>query len=396
VKAEGIGSLAFIPLMANGRLIGKFMTYYEVPHAFDDDEVDLAVTIARQLGFGLERMGAEEARCHAEEELARLYQSAKLLSSIVETSDDSIISTDLNAVITSWNRGAEGLFGYTAKEAIGKPVTMLIPPDRHNEEPGILERIRVGEPVDHYETVRLRKDGGLIDVSLSVSPIKDAFGKIIGASKIARDITERKHAQARQELLTKEIHHRTKNLFAVVQAVVRRSFAGKKTVQEAESSVLSRLRSLAQTHAMLIDREWQGADIAEVIRTEMSPHSGRVTIRGPSVMLSATAAQNFALALHELATNAAKYGALSNATGQVHISWSVSASSGAGSLDFRWEERGGPPVQAPERKGFGSTVLEQVMAEYFDEPPQIDFAPGGVSYTLRGSLEAVSTPKHDA
>jgi len=187
----------------------------------------------------------------------------------------------------------------------------LVPPDRHDEEPEILERIRRGERFDHYETVRQRKDGRLVDISLTVSPLKDAAGKVVGASKIARDITERKQAQARNELLTREIQHRTKNLFAVVQAVVARSFSGKQTAKEAESAVVDRLRSLAQTHVMLMDKEWQGANLAEVVRAEMSPFADRVQVEGPDLVLTAKAAQHFALALHELATNAAKYGALS-------------------------------------------------------------------------------------
>ncbi|MGH8024583.1 MAG: PAS domain-containing sensor histidine kinase, partial [Limisphaerales bacterium] len=111
---------------------------------------------------------------------------------IVDSSDDAIISKDLNGVIQTWNRGAEQIFGYTAQEAIGKPVTILIPPENIDEEPVILARIRAGERIDHYETVRKRKDGQLIDISLTISPIKDASGKVIGASKIARDITQKK------------------------------------------------------------------------------------------------------------------------------------------------------------------------------------------------------------
>src|SRR4029078_12661450 len=168
-----------------------------------------------------------------------------------------ILSLDLDGIIMTWNRGAERLFGYTAEEVIGKSITVLIPADRHSEEPVILERIRRGERVDDYETIRVRKDGNLVDVSLSVSPIKDASGKVIGASRIGRDITERKQAQKRQELLTQEIHHRTKNIFSVVQAVISRSFSDKQTVKEAEQAVLSRLQSLAQTHAALSDTEWR-------------------------------------------------------------------------------------------------------------------------------------------
>ena len=214
----------------------------------------------------------------------------------------------------------------------------------------------------------------------------DASGKVVGASKIARDISESKEAGVRQELLTREIQHRTKNLFAVVQAVVARSFAGKQTVKDAEAAVLDRLHSLAQTHAMLMDNEWQGAELAEVVRAEMSPYSNRVQIEGPIVKLSAKAAQTFALAVHELATNAAKYGALSNAAGRVRIHWSMSKSNGSEHFIFRWEEQGGPPVSPPSQRGFGSVVLQQVMADYFVEPPRIDFAVGGVRYKLSGEL----------
>jgi two-component sensor histidine kinase len=154
-------------------------------------------------------------------------------------------------------------------------------------------------------------------------------------------------------MLTRELHHRTKNVFAVVQAVISRSFAGKTTVGQAEDAVLDRLRSLAQTHVMLIERDWEGADIAEVVRSEMSPFLGRVTIEGPSVMLSAKVAQNFALAVHELATNAAKCGALSDATGRVDIHWSVFKPNGHRHLVFRWQEHGGPPVTQRKQMGFG-------------------------------------------
>ncbi len=128
-------------------------------------------------------------------DLRQAEQASRRLAAIVESSDDAIISKDLNGTITSWNQAAERLFGYTAEEAIGKPVTFLIPPERHDEEPGILESIRRGERIEHYETVRRRKDGSLLDISLTVSPIKDTKGNIAGASKIARDISRRKRVE---------------------------------------------------------------------------------------------------------------------------------------------------------------------------------------------------------
>ena len=318
----------------------------------------------------------------------RAEEIRQRFAAIIESSDDAILSKNLDGIIASWNPGAERLFGYKAEEIVGKSVTLLIPADRHNEEPEIIARVRRGDRIDHYETVRMRKDGSLVDISLSVSPVKDSQGKVIGASKIARDITERKQAQARQEVLTRELHHRTKNIFAVVQAVVLRSFSGKRSVEDAKMTVVKRLQSLANTHALLIDKQWHGADIVEVVRTEMSPYTDRVSIDGPSVILTAQAAQNFALALHELATNAAKYGALSTQDGQVRISWCVSDLS----FTFNWQEQGGPTVVPPTTKGFGRVVLEQVMAEFFDPPPQIEFSASGVSYGLSGSLGAITQP----
>lgn len=132
--------------------------------------------------------------------------------SIIEGSDDAIVSKDLNGIITSWNRGAERIFGYLSEEMIGKPVAMLIPAELQSEEPAILGRIRRGESIEHYQTVRIRKHGGRIDVSLSVSPLRDASGKIVGASKIARDITEQKRSEAQIAILAREAEHRAKNL----------------------------------------------------------------------------------------------------------------------------------------------------------------------------------------
>jgi PAS domain S-box-containing protein len=202
VLAEGIAAVAFVPLQEKGRLVGKFMAYYDAPHSFSYHEIDLAVTIARQLAFAIERMRASRA--------------ALQLAAIVESSDDAIISKDLDGIIRTWNAGAERVFGYMAEEVIGKPVTVLMPPDRVNEEPGILARLRRGERIDHYETVRRRKDGSLIDISLTVSPIRDGSGKVIGASKIARDISQRKAAEAQ----LRESEQRLQDLLAAIPAAI--------------------------------------------------------------------------------------------------------------------------------------------------------------------------------
>jgi PAS domain S-box-containing protein len=131
-------------------------------------------------------------------------ETTSLLAAIVDSSDDAIVSKTLEGIITSWNRGAEKVFGYSAAEAIGQPITLIIPPERHGEEANVLAHIRRGEKIDHFETVRQTKDGRKINISLTVSPVRDAQGKIIGASKVARDITERKRAEVECERLMQQ------------------------------------------------------------------------------------------------------------------------------------------------------------------------------------------------
>ena len=240
IAREGIGAVAFIPIQQSGRLIGKFMAYYDAPHRFSDPEVRVALTLARQLGFSMERLKEDEARRAAE-------RSAMHLVAIVESSDDAIISKNLDGVIQTWNAGAQHLFGYTADEAIGKPVTMLIPADRQDEEPGILARLRRGERIHHYETVRQRKDGSLVDISLTVSPVYDRAGRIIGASKIARNITERKETQ--RKLLESE--QRLQDLLAAIPAAIYTTDAEGKITYFNEAAV-----ELAGRRPTLGSDEW--------------------------------------------------------------------------------------------------------------------------------------------
>jgi PAS domain S-box-containing protein len=202
VRAERIAALASIPIISNDQVTGKFIAYYDTPHRFTDEEIETAGTLARQLCFGMERLRAEEAR--------------QRLATIVETSDDAIISKNLEGVILTWNAGAERIFGYTADEVIGKPVTVLMPANRVDEEPGILARLRRGERIDHYQTVRQRKDGTLIDISLTVSPVRNNAGSVIGASKIARDISDQKRA----ETALRDSEHRLQDLLSAIPAAI--------------------------------------------------------------------------------------------------------------------------------------------------------------------------------
>jgi PAS domain S-box-containing protein len=285
------------------------------------------------------------------------------LASIVEFSDDVIVSKNLDGIITSWNKGAERVFGYSAAEAIGEPITLVIPEDRHNEEREILTRIRRGERIDHFETVRRHKHGNLIAVSLTVSPVKDASGRIVGASKIARDITEQKRNQELIATLAREAEHRSKNLLASVLATVNLSQSD--SIEGLKQAIVGRVRALANVCSLFVATRWIGAELSAIATQELAPYSvemdrKRVVIDGPQILLEPNTAQAIAVMLHELATNAAKYGALSQANGQVNLEWSHAAD---GQLHLRWTETGGPAVHEPTRKGVGSRIIEGMTAQ---------------------------------
>ena len=326
-------------------------------------------------------------------------QDSQRLAAIIASSDDAIVSKDLNGLIVSWNEGAERLFGYKAGEVIGKPVTILIPHNRYDEETFILERIRRGERIDHYETIRRRKDGSLVDISLSVSPIKNAKGRIVGASKIARDITERKRAQEQQTLLIREMSHRVKNLFTVTGSMVALSARSAKSPAELANAVQARLAALARAHELtrpgLIDSEERGGKdttLHALVQTIFAPYldtppSGgheRMTISGPDVPIGGNALTSFALILHELTTNAAKYGALSSPTGCVHIDCSTNG----GELVLTWQESGGPRLDGqPKHEGFGGFFTRQIVTSQFGGQASHEWNPEGLTVHLSLALK---------
>jgi PAS domain S-box-containing protein len=299
------------------------------------------------------------------------------IASIVETSEDAIIGLAMNSIITSWNKGAERIFGYVAEEAIGKPVAILSSPDRQDERPGILERIRRGERVAPYEAVRQTKHGSRIDVSLAVSPIKNTVGKIIGASKIARDITDRKRSEQQIALLAREAEHRTKNVLATVQATVQLSQSD--TPDGLKRAIEGRIQALANVHRLFVESRWTGAEIHSLVSQELAAYSrdkeARVQVAGPKCLLGPSTAQAIAVTLHELATNAAKYGGLSAPEGNVRVEWLVGAD---GRLVLRWTETGGPPVKPPARQGFGTNVIRTLVRQSHGEIA-FDWRPEGLA-----------------
>ena len=560
IKAEGISALAFVPLFAKGGLIGKFMTYWDAPHTFTDAEIDLAVTIARQLGFSLERMRAGEALLEAQGQLMlelaateqlhkissqliqeneaealhekvvdaamaimrsdfasmqlfhpergelrllayrgfnpaaasfwewvrpassstcgvamatrrraivadielsdflrgsedldtyrdtgiRAVQSTPLisrtgrmlgmisthwshvhhlsdhdlrlldvlarqaadlierteaeqvaqrLSAIVDSSYDAIVSKDLNGIIASWNSGAERLFGYRAEEVIGKPILILMPADHTNEEPNILDRIRRGERVEPYETVRRRKDGSPVEILLTVSPIRNAYGRVIGASKIAHDISERKRSEALLRTVMHELSHRSKNLLSVIQAMAQQTARLSPSVDAFLDRFIGRVQGLAASQDLLVNQNWTGVSLDELVHQQLQAFggrdAGRIEVDGPPLYVAPDAAQTLGLALHELATNASKYGALSVSGGSVAVQWQIEPGSGVPRFRMSWRERGGPSVERPERSGFGRMLIERLTADKLDATILLTFDREGVVWTLDAAARDV-------
>jgi len=391
-----------IPFYVGGKAVG---TIWVIAHddscRFDAEDLRVMTNLGTFAGAAYQTRLSLKATTTANQELQQSAAALQRLASIVESSDDAIVSKTLDGVIASWNNGAERLFGYTTEEVIGKSISILIPPDRHDEEPIILERIGRGERIDHYETVRRRKDGSLIDISLAVSPVKNAEGRVIGASKIARDITERRRAQEQQNLLLREMSHRVKNLFAVTSGLVALSARYAGTPQEMAAAIQERLDALTRAHELtrpgLIDTCEKAAHkttLHALMRAIFAPYvnthsKGRenIDLTGPDLPIGESAITSVALVLHELATNAAKYGALSCPDGVIHIDCSLENDE----LLITWKERGGLSLnEPPDGEGFGSMLTRRIVTHQFGGRLSSDWEPDGLVVRISAPVNRLS------
>ncbi|WP_027029939.1 PAS domain S-box protein [Mesorhizobium loti] len=332
------------------------------------------------------------------------------LAAIVDSSFDAIISKDLNSIVMSWNLAAERMFGYSAEEAVGQSILMLIPDHLKSEETEIIGRVRNGERVASYETIRQRKDGTLISVSLTVSPIKNAHGEIVGASKIARDISAAKESERRIRLLMREVNHRVKNQFAVILSMVRETSKRSSDPREFEELIRARIMALSRSHDLLVTSEWAGASLFDLIQEHLKPfgHEEQTLLSGPVLTLQSNAVQNLGMAFHELGTNSSKYGALGSEDGRVEITWTIgsgdpgSDASGSGASAGRefhllWKETSTPrPDDGHDettRKGFGTVVLQRVAPQSLGGTAALERSPGQLSWRLSAPLASIIVPQ---
>jgi PAS domain S-box-containing protein len=445
---------------------------------------------------------------------AARHDSERRLAAIVTSSLAAIVSMTLDGTVMSWNAAAERLFGYTAKEMLRQSMRRLIPAERRGEDADMLVRVAAGETIEHFETIRFHKDGSTVEVSVTISPIHDRDGKVVGASKIARDITarkqveevlrdrlseieaiyhntpiglalldrdlrfvrinaalakmngvpasdhigrrvwdivptlreaaepkmrhvletgdlvrtelsgetpklpgiirhwdetyyplkrpdgsilaiglmveeitERKRAEEHQIMLLREVNHRTKNMLSIVQSIARQTAAPNST--EFVERFSARIQALSANQDLLIKNDWRGIDLEELVHTQLAHFidliGARITVHGPQLRLAAAAAQSIGMALHELATNAFKHGALSNDRGRVDIDWRLDGDE----FLIGWTEREGPCVEAPKRRGFGNTVISTVAKASVDGEVELLYASTGLIWRLKCSADTV-------
>lgn len=288
------------------------------------------------------------------------------------------------------------LTGYPVEELLNKTIQEVTHPHDRDADAAHIEVLRSGATNSFCLDKRfLREDGSDIWVGCTLSVVRAADGAISYFVAVIEDISERKLAEQRQQTLMHELSHRGKNLLAIIQSIANRSLSGAGSLDAAKTAFIGRLTSLSKTYDSLTAEAFDGALLDVVLANELASFGVRAQLKGPSVILTVKAAQTFALAAHELMTNAAKYGALSVAGGRLHVSWNVEDAGDERRFQFNWREEGGPKVVAPTRQGFGSTLISRVLGAEFKCAPKLDYSEEGFSYCFEAPLARLGDLQFD-
>ena len=385
VMGEGIAGLLFVPLMADGKLVGKFMAYYDEAHGCSEDEKDFALTIGRQVGFALEQLQAEEARRKAEDDLR---ESERHLQFALKAGGMGAWEWNITTGVVFWSTQIEEMHGLPPNSFGGTFDDFqkdILPEDRSLVLSTIKQALENGD--DYRVTYRILKPDGEVRWM-------EASGKVVGMpptklAGVCMDVTDRKHDEERIFNLMREVNHRSKNLLALVQAVAK--FTAASNQADFLERFSERLRGMAASQDLLVDGGWSGVDFAALAHSQLAVFGdllgNRIQMDGPALRLSPSAAQSIGMALHELTTNAGKYGALSTVKGTVQLDWRVTrpeetAVAPEPLLEVSWVERGGPTVAPPKRKGFGHTVICSLAKWGASGAVEYLFEPEGVTWRL--------------
>jgi PAS domain S-box-containing protein len=321
---------------------------------------------------------------------AALTESEQRYRALVDNASDIVMTMDLDMRITSANPAVQRILGYEPREIIGTPISRLIPADQLAMQNKMLERKLAGEEATRYETDLLRKDGQRCTIEVNSKLVLDPLGQPVGVHSIARDITERRNAEARQMLLVRELQHRTKNMLAVVQSIVMNTLTRSSSVEGAREAILGRLQAIARAQEFVASGNSGGAPLRELVEGQLATFAARAKIDGPPVYAGAPFAQMFALVIHELATNAAKYGSLSEPGGYVVITWAVRYGPSEPQLAFSWVERTDRRWQRRRIKGSAAGPPAALPGT-----PHVTFGSQGFEYTVDVPLSDVTRASTD-
>jgi PAS domain S-box-containing protein len=325
----------------------------------------------RMAGIALDITGRKSAE-------EQIHRQADLL----DQSHDAILVWQIGGGIAYWSKGAERLYGWSPKEAVGRVSHDLLQTSAPIPKQDI--EARISEDGEWYgELLHRTRDGRQIIVESR--HVRVCYGEKEYALESNRDISERKRQEERVHLLLREVNHRAKNLLGVVQVIASQTAASDNSGFISRFS--ERLRALAANQDLLVKNQWKGIEMPELVRAQLAHFAclvgGRIKLTGAPLQVAAEAAQPISMALHELATNAGKYGALSNGAGQVSIAWRIEEDGGGGSrFKMSWRESGGPVVMQPKRRGYGTTVISRVPELQLAAVVRFDFVPEGVAWHL--------------
>jgi PAS domain S-box-containing protein len=330
---------------------------------------------------------ASEARLESEQR-SREAEAATRVSEerfrrIFEQTSDLILTADLSQVITACNPAAAEAVGLSRSDAIGRKISEFISAEDFERTTHMLRQKLERGGTTRYD-VRVRSHSGeWLFWEINSGLTFDDNGEPVGLHVVGRDVTERKRFERHQQLLVGELNHRVKNTLAIVQSLAHQTFRKDVDPEQATASYEGRLRALAAAHNLLTSQSWSHAAIRDVIAEALAPFcTDRCHIEGEDFDLAPQTAVSIALALHELATNAAKYGALSNDVGRIDVRWTVDGEK----IELVWRERGGPPVSKPARSGFGTRLIKRTLATELSGRVELEFDEAGLICTVEGKV----------
>jgi len=362
-----------VPIIERGRYAGGIFVQDAETRQWTPFEVLLAEAATRRLWAALVRLRTDIALRDREQRYRLVFEQA----------EDIIFTADTSQRITDCNTAGARALGLAREDIVGRSIADFVSAQGFEQTSAMLQqKIEHGGNTRHEIAVRA-PDGRTMLWENNSTLIRDLDDKPIGLLSISRDVTERRAFDERRELLIHELNHRVKNTLSLVQGLAYQTFRAGHDSQAAATEFLSRLSALAVAHDLLTREQWEGATIAELVRGATAHAAERIEAGGAHLLVSPKSAVALVMALHELTTNAIKYGALSNAAGRATIEWRAL---GDDRFHLNWRESGGPRVSPPSHRGFGVRMIERVLASDLGGTVQLDFSPTGVVCTIEGAV----------